>query len=380
MSVTGALVRPRAPARARDRVAAHGKLLAWAVATRVLVVACAYVLHRRHRPQGFFPVRYDAFDSANHVLGSWDGEWYRRVALHGYHFVPGRQSDTAFFPLYPLTMRAVHLLGPDLLLSGLIVSNVLFVVAVLAFAALTRELFGEETGRRAAIWLCVFPLGFVFSMEYPTSLVFALMALGALAAVRGRWLWAALALGLAGLARPEAAVLVLPLGVLAWRRGELARPRVLAALLAAPVAIASFPVYLWFRIGNFHAWTEAQRQWDRSFHALGLWDAFATLPTQLDLHHWLWRDVGFLVAYVVLLLLAWRAGVDWPWIVAAAALVVVPLASGTVESVARFGMVGFAFYWVVARTVPGGWVERTLQAGCLALVVWWMLLLPLANP
>jgi hypothetical protein len=251
---------------------------------------------------------------------------------------------------------------------------------VLAFAELTRELFDEDTARRAAIWLCVFPIGFVFSMEYPTSLVLATMTLGALAAVRGRWLWAAVAVGLAGLARPEAAVLVIPLAVLAWRRGELSRPRVVAALVAAPVAIATFPLYLWFRIGRFHAWTEAQEQWGRSFHALGLWDAFVNLPSQLDLHHWLARDLGFLAAYVVLLLLARHAGVDWPWIVAAAALVVVPLMSGTVESVARFGMVGFAFYWVLARVVRPRWLERVLQAGCLALVAWWMLTLPLANP
>lgn len=373
--------RPAALARAWDWAVARRELLAWAVGSRVLVFACAYLLHRLHRPQGFFPVRYDAFDSANHVLGSWDGEWYRRVALHGYHFVPGEQSDTAFFPLYPLLLRAVHLVGPDLLLAGLIVSNVAFVVAVLAFAALTRELFDGDTARRAAIWLCVFPLGFVFSMEYPTSLVFAGMALGMLAALRGHWLWAALAVGLASLARPEGAVLVIPLAVLAWQqRDEAPRWRIAAALAAGPLAVASFPVYLWYRIGNIHAWTDAQKEWGRSFHLLGIWDAFAQLPEDLDRHQWLLRDLGFLVAYVVLLLLARRAGVGWAWIVAAALLVVVPLTSGTVVSDARFGMVGFTFYWVLARVVRRPWLEGALQAGCLALVIWWMLTLPLASP
>jgi hypothetical protein len=80
------------------------ELLAWALGSRAVVVASAYLLHRLHRPQGYFPVQYDAFDSTAHVLGAWDGEWYRRIALHGYSFHAHEQSNTAFFPLYPLAI------------------------------------------------------------------------------------------------------------------------------------------------------------------------------------------------------------------------------------------------------------------------------------
>jgi hypothetical protein len=88
----------------------------------------------------------------------------------------------------------------------------------------------------------------------------------------------------------------------------------------------------------------------------------------------------FLIVYALLLALAPRAGVGWEWILAAGLLVLVPLTSGTVESVARFGLVGFAFYWTLAREVRRPWLEGALQAGCLALMVWWVLALPLANP
>jgi hypothetical protein len=275
----------------------------------------------------------------------------------------------------------VHLVGPDRLLAGLLVSNACFVVAVFAFAALTAHLFDEDTARRAAIWLCVFPLGFVFSMEYPTSLVFAAMALATLAAVRGSWLWAALLVAVASLARPEGAVLVVPLAALAWQRRAEIRPwRAGVALAAGPLAVAAFPVYLWIRLGNAYAWTESQEEWGRQFHPLGVVHAFTRFPHARELHPWLLRDLAFLVVYVALLVLARRVGVAWPWIVAALLLVVVPLTSGTVESVGRFGMVGFAFFWVLARAVRRPWLEGALQAACVALAVWWVLALPLANP
>jgi hypothetical protein len=45
------------------------------------------------------------------TLDRWDGRWYRMVARGGYLLVPGRQSDPAFFPLYPILLRAVHAVG-----------------------------------------------------------------------------------------------------------------------------------------------------------------------------------------------------------------------------------------------------------------------------
>jgi hypothetical protein len=363
----------------REWVAARRELLLWIVGTRLVVLVAAFVVSKRNAPRGYFPSY--GFDSLNTVLGGWDGKWYRIVAEHGYTFTPGERSDTAFFPLFPLLLRVVHVLGPDLQLAGLILAHVFFVVAVLAFAELTTELFDAETGRRAAIWLCVIPMGFVFSMAYPTSMVFALMALSALAALRGRWLWAALAVGLAGLGRPEAVAMALPLAAIAWqRRDEITRWRAVTALLAAPLAVLGFWVYLWIHLGNAHAWSASQREWGREFRWTGIVDAIRVLPGRDDTHPWIWRDVAFVAVYLVLLLLARRVGVGWPWIGAAAFLVLFPLTSGTFESDARFGMLGFAFYWVAARLVRGRWLEPAVYCTCLVVMAWWVLVLPLANP
>lgn len=57
------------------------------------------------------------------ALFHWDAGHYRQIATHGYTYTPGRASDVAFFPLYPLTAAA---LAGGLALS---VSAALLVVA-----------------------------------------------------------------------------------------------------------------------------------------------------------------------------------------------------------------------------------------------------------
>src|SRR5947199_1053148 len=58
----------------------------------------------------------------------WDAGWYLEIAQNGYSFTPGKQSDVAFFPLYPNLIRLLHHVVPlsrdaGWLLVGIIVSN-----------------------------------------------------------------------------------------------------------------------------------------------------------------------------------------------------------------------------------------------------------------
>jgi len=44
------------------------------------------------------------------MLSRWDAVWYFEIARDGYRYEPGVPSNAAFFPLYPLLIRAVHAL------------------------------------------------------------------------------------------------------------------------------------------------------------------------------------------------------------------------------------------------------------------------------
>jgi mannosyltransferase PIG-V len=316
----------------------------WAAGRALVLVATALV-------GAFGPRGYAGPDERSHVLGllaAWDGRWYRTVAENGYLLEPGRQSDPAFFPLFPLLMRGLHVIGLGYVTAGIVISNLTFLVALFLFEALTRELLGAATARRATALLAVFPLAFVFSLGYPESLVLTLMMGAALAAYRGRWSITAAALAAATLTRPETLFLSLPLLPLAWR----ARSGVaLGAILAPFAALGSFAFYLWRTLGDPLAWTHAERAWGRQFQALGLVHAIENVPRQFAGNAGIVRDIACFALYLVLLVVAYRRGVPRLWVLAGALVVVLPTFSGSFHSIGRFGLLAPAVVWGAALCV-----------------------------
>jgi hypothetical protein len=330
-------------------VCAHAWLGGWWLAGRALVVAAALAVHV------FGPVGWIRSVERAHALGAleaWDGHWYRMVASSGYLLVPGRQSDPAFFPLFPILLRAGHALGLGYSTAGMVIANLGLLGALASFYRLSRELLGEELARRATTYLAVFPFGYVFSMVYPESIVVALIALAALAALRGRWLWAAVCAALAALARPEGLFLALPLLVIAWQQRRdltpLGRGVALGAVAAPLAALASFSLYLGHVVGDRGAWSEAQQAWGRNFSPLGFVHAIGGLDTAFTRDAWVVRDVVAALLYIALLVVAARARVPWPWLASGAAIVVLPLFSGSFDSIGRIGLLAPAPLWGLA--------------------------------
>ncbi|MBV8258003.1 MAG: glycosyltransferase family 39 protein [Actinobacteria bacterium] len=306
------------------------------------------------------------------TLSLWDGKWYRMVARFGYLLVPSRQSDPAFFPLYPIVLRGANTIGIPYEFAGPLISNLALVGTLAVFYLLTRDLKGEDFARRATIYVAIFPFGYVFSMTYPESLVLGLIAGSALAARRGRWWVAGLLAAAAALARPEGLFVALPLLGIAWgRRRSLdpqARGAALGAILAPAAALLAYPAYLKNVIHDPHAWQQAQQGWGRHFHALGIVKAIEHLPNAIAYDHWLVRDVVAVVLYLALLAVAARAGLPRMWILAGVVVVILPPFSGAFDSISRFGLLVPAVFWglaVLGRDKRVDWGIRVLSVGLL---------------
>jgi hypothetical protein len=360
---------------------ATGRIVAWWAVSRLVVFGAAAVLQWIDKPRGYF---YHGFKSPLEVLASWDGRWYEQVARHGYLLIPGHQSDPAFFPLYPALLRLVSATGLTYTDGGIVISNLLLLGGLIAFYRLGREFLPERDAYRATVLAALTPMGFAFSMAYPESLVFGAMALAGLAALRQRWLLCGACGAAAALARPQGALVLLPVAAAAahvWPRLEPRARGLAAAAVAAPLAaLLSFPLYLGDVLGDPHAWSKAQQAWGRSFQLDGFVRAFGQLPARNGTDHWLLRDALFCLVFVVLLALAWRAGIPLAWVVAGALMVLLPLETGSFISVARFGLLALPVFWgaaVLARRPAIDWGLRILSVG---LLVAFVITLPLIFP
>jgi hypothetical protein len=362
-------------------VRARAWIVAWWGAGRALVLGVALVV------DAVGPRGYVAHDERSHpfgLLASWDGHWYRLVAEHGYLLVPERQSDPAFFPLYPMLLRAAHGLGLSYASTGLLLSNLALLVALYAFYALGTEVVGSTVARRATVYVAIFPAGYVFSMSYPESFVLAAMSFAALAALRGRFGRAAVWASAGALARPEGAFVALPLLALAvaGHRRRPARETGLAfgAALAPFAVLASFPLYLAYVLHDPLAWSKAESRWGRHFSPVGFVDAFERLPTAYGHSAWVVRDLGALAGYLVLLWLARRCGVPLAWQLAGLAVVALPVFSGSFNSIARFGLLAPAVFWGLACLGRRRNADRAIRLASLGLLVAATVTIPYAFP
>jgi hypothetical protein len=367
----------------RTRVGTRARLLGWIVCSRVLVLATTLVLTRVREPRGHFS---DAvLDRPLGPLAAWDGRWYGEVAKHGYSLVPGEKSSAAFFPLLPWLvsgLRSVLDVGP--IVAGLLIANVLFVAATFALYELGRLLLPERIAYRAAVFAAISPLAFVFSMFYAESLALAAVAAAGLCALRGRWALAIPLAAAAALARPGGVFVCLPIlgaTLAAWPELRArSRGAAVAAVAAAPIALAIFPLVLWWETGDPLAWPHAQAAWGRSLSPGGLAQLVTGLPEALRGDLWVAREVALVGAAAGLLVCARRAGVDRWWIAAGALMALLPLASGSWESAGRYALIAPPVYWGLGSLVRGSRSETAARVALLATLVLGTLTLGLVNP
>ena len=229
------------------------------------------------------------------VWPRWDATQHLNLAMRGYADMG--EGSTVFYPLYAGLTRVAALLTGDFIVGGLLVSSL---AAFLAFALLIlvgNEVFGNNSGKWAAVALAVYPTS-VFLIAPFTESLFLALTLGAfLAAYRMRWLAAAALAALASLARAPGVAAAAAFAMIAWQqwssRQERGRspsiPAVIIAIAAPLVAGGGF--LAWRSLAGFAPITTVLRTYVGTtavdpvtgvVSAVTQWVRVFDLPTTLD--------------------------------------------------------------------------------------------------
>lgn len=273
---------------------------------------------------GDYRTKHPRFGGGAHpwdVLASWDGWWYQQIAVHGYDPqlvpIPGATgpitlegNSAAFFPLYPALMRLVsELTGLGPYGAGLLVSVVASLTAALGIYSVTDRLGGRRAGLAAAGLWAVWPGSGVEWAVYSDSLYVALAVWACHAVLSRRWLTAGLLTCVAGLNRPTAvaliaAVVVAALLALYRFRDGILRP--VAAMVVAPLGLLAYLGWVGHQMGDYSGYFKLQsgawaHEWDYGRHTL---DVLTSVPVGHFDYLSAWPFADLIGIGVVLLALA----------------------------------------------------------------------------
>ncbi|HEX8153443.1 MAG TPA: hypothetical protein VF698_09975 [Thermoanaerobaculia bacterium] len=306
-----------------------------------------------------------------------DATWYQAIADVGYErraFDTSRQTTWAFFPLYPLTVRYVRV-TPHYSLNGMVVSHLAFLGALLLLGAVARGGGMSVEDSQRAIWCAaLFPTSYFFSLPLPEAF-FLLLSLAAWRAAQTETWWAMGVLGgLAALARPGGILLVIPLTLLAWRK---ARGQV-AWVALVPLGTATFMLFLDRITGNPFAFRDIQTAWYRT--PAPFWAAFGRYtanPAMLS-DPWNFLVLNFVMAVAVLLAaLMFLARREWALGLYTLAAILMPLSTGSLQSVSRYAVVIFPIFLLLAMAGRRPNAERVILATSALLLGWFVALFAL---
>ena len=303
------------------------------------------------------------------VWGRWDAVHYLDIATRGY-----QGTEMAFFPLYPMMIRALGVLVGNHLVAGLLISNACFFFALLFLYKLLEREFDRPVARRAIFYVSIFPSAVFFSAVYTESLFFMLTVATFFYLRRRRWLLAGTIGFFAAMTRVEGILLVVPFA-LEWyavyrnRLAENIRSLLPAALIGAGLAL--YMAYLWVVTGDPLFFSHVQAHWNRhlappwvsvtnSILAIAHAHSGAAVANQA-------LELSFTALMVAVLIFGWKR-LRPSYIAYMALSVLIPMSTSSLMSMPRFALVLFPLFAILARWGDRPWVNNLILAFSLPLL------------
>ena len=184
----------------------------------------------------------------------WDTLHYQAIAERGY-----TAFENALFvpPLYPLLIQGVSFaLDENTLFSGILISNIAYLLGLIAFYRYAfEESKDEKISGRSLVYLASFPAAFYFLAAYTESLFLLSASLTLLFTLQRKWFPAGIWGGLAALSRLTGAILIIPLTYAAVTASRNSKDwKSWSAVIGTAIGAAILPLYTWWFL-NRPPWT-----------------------------------------------------------------------------------------------------------------------------
>jgi Gpi18-like mannosyltransferase len=326
-----------------------------------------------------------------------DVGWYASITAYGYPLVNQKedlgysingvikQSEWAFFPLYPMLVGStMRLFSVTFTQSGIIWSLILSTAAFLGFYHFCRLYWKDpHLAAYATAVLMLWPFHYYFSVLYTEALFFTLLIFSFCSIRIGQYGWLIPLLAFLTLTRPNGLFLLLPVYLYFLESRQILRPTsfdwkalwkkdtlvISTFFLSGVLAFGAYGVYQQQMTGYFWAFSIAQAGWERQ--AMWPWLAFfrsGDFTTQFN---------SVYTLLIMLFTILNRRQFSWSFHCLIWITLFLPLCSGAVTSLQRFVSIAFPltmaisqiFYQLSIRY----WMLLFLLAGQLWAFYYWLI-------
>jgi hypothetical protein len=336
----------------------EARIFIGALAFRLASAAAAFlanIVFPAYQDQGFSVSRTEhAFWD---TFARYDAGWYHGIASQGYLYGEGGRNNLAFFPAYPMLMRAGgSLLGgrqEDYYFAGIVISWLSFAAAMTVLYRLALLDLPRPAALRAVSYAAVFPFAYFFGLVYSESLFLLALVVATYGLRMQRWLVGSVGGAVMTATRVTGVMAIPGLALVGWQvaAGD-RRRRVRASLTVAAglIGIGTYSLYNYMVSGTPVAWYHAITFWGYEpggnpfSGVVGLLQALATRPYQFLTTERMapYDTLNALTALGALALvpIIWRRfNAGYALIVLAGLLL--PLSSGQFEGLGRYCSVQF---------------------------------------
>lgn len=280
----------------------------------------------------------------------WDGGHYFDIAKTGYL----KDTDFAFFPLFPMLIKLLaNFFSGNIILSGLIISNVAFLIFLLIFFNYVAKISTKKSALATITSFLVFPTTFYAVAFYSESLFLLFAASAFLFLKFGKHLHAAIFVAFASITRLVGLFLVISLiynyaASIKFKIRNINRE--IFHLTIAPFGFFTYSIYLWYKLDDPFRFLTIQNIWNRT-----VTDPISTVFS----YFWAYLvgenrplndffDLATTLIFLIILILGRKKISSSLWIFSML-VILVPASTGTLTSMPRYVLSSLGAFIIVGK-------------------------------